>query len=67
MRPGGRFRLVYLLRNTITNLTTQEEQTQPFHNVAAQLQPVAHESARSGLGESAVVNSDQCEGAGRSE
>jgi hypothetical protein len=27
MRPDGRFRLVYLLRNTITNLTTQEEQT----------------------------------------
>jgi hypothetical protein len=38
-RPGGTFRLVYLLRNTITNLTTQEEQIQTFHNVAAQLRP----------------------------
>jgi Methyltransferase domain len=38
-RPGGTFRLVYLLRNTITNLTTQEEQIQTFHNVAAQLHP----------------------------
>jgi len=38
-RAGGTFRLIYLLRNTITNLTTQEEQIQTFHNVAAQLQP----------------------------
>jgi hypothetical protein len=38
-RPGAAFRLVYLLRNTITNLTTQGEQIQTFQNVAAQLQP----------------------------
>jgi hypothetical protein len=38
-RPGGTFGLIYLLRNTITNLTTQEEQVQTFRNVAAQLQP----------------------------
>jgi Methyltransferase domain len=38
-RPGATFRLVYLLRNTITNLTSQEQQIQTFHNVAAQLQP----------------------------
>lgn len=33
------FDTVYLLRNTITNLTTQGEQIQTFQNVAAQLQP----------------------------
>ena len=35
----GRFRLVYLLRNTITNLTTQDEQVQAFRNAAAHLEP----------------------------
>jgi SAM-dependent methyltransferase len=33
------FRLVYLLRTTITNLTTQDEQVACFRNVAAQLEP----------------------------
>jgi len=39
VKAGGPFRLVYLLRNTITNLTTQDEQVEAFRNVAAQLQP----------------------------
>lgn len=34
-RLGGTFRLVYLLPNTTTNRTTQKEQIQTFHNVAA--------------------------------
>jgi hypothetical protein len=34
---GGRFALVYLLRNTITNLTSQDEQVQAFRNAAAHL------------------------------
>jgi hypothetical protein len=38
-RAGGTFSLVYLLRNTITNLTTQDEQVAAFSNAAAQLQP----------------------------
>lgn len=33
------FRLVYLLRNTITNLTTQNEQIEAFRNAAAHLEP----------------------------
>jgi SAM-dependent methyltransferase len=36
---GGTFTLVYLLRNTITNLTTQDEQVESFRNVAAHLEP----------------------------
>jgi SAM-dependent methyltransferase len=36
---GGPFTLVYLLRNTITNLTTQDEQVQAFRNAAAHLRP----------------------------
>jgi len=36
---GGPFALVYLLRNTITNLTSQDEQVQAFANAAAQLSP----------------------------
>jgi SAM-dependent methyltransferase len=36
---GGPFELVYLLRNTITNLTTQDEQVRAFANAAAQLRP----------------------------
>ncbi len=36
---AGPFRLVYLLRNTIENLTTQDEQVQCFRNAAAHLQP----------------------------
>ena len=34
---SGPFTLVYLLRNTITNLTTQDEQVRAFGNAAAQL------------------------------
>jgi SAM-dependent methyltransferase len=36
---GGPYALVYLLRNTITNLTTQDEQVRAFANAAAQLRP----------------------------
>ena len=35
----GKFSLVYLLRNTITNLTTQDQQVEAFHNAARHLQP----------------------------
>ena len=35
----GRFALAYLIFNTITNLTTQEEQLQCFQNVAEHLEP----------------------------
>jgi SAM-dependent methyltransferase len=35
----GNFRVVYLLRNTITNLTTQHEQVQAFRNAANHLDP----------------------------
>ena len=35
----GRFRLAYLVRNTITNLTTQDEQVACFRNVAMHLEP----------------------------
>jgi SAM-dependent methyltransferase len=35
----GAFALVYLLRNTITNLVTQDEQIQAFRNAAAHLRP----------------------------
>lgn len=38
-KAGGSFALAYLVRNTITNLTTQDEQVQTFGNVASQLQP----------------------------
>lgn len=36
---GDMFTLVYLLRNTITNLTTQDEQVAAFGNAAAHLRP----------------------------
>jgi len=36
---GRTFRLVYLLRNTITNLTTQDAQVEAFRNAAAHLEP----------------------------
>ena len=36
---GGPFALVYLLRNTITNLTSQDEQVRAFGNAAAHLRP----------------------------
>jgi SAM-dependent methyltransferase len=38
-RVGGTFSLAYLVRNTIANLTTQDEQVACFRNVAAHLQP----------------------------
>jgi SAM-dependent methyltransferase len=38
-RVGGTFRLAYLVRNTITNLTTQDDQVDCFRNVAAHLEP----------------------------
>ena len=38
-RVDGTFALAYLVRNTITNLTTQDEQVECFRNVAAQLTP----------------------------
>jgi SAM-dependent methyltransferase len=36
---GGTFKLAYLVRNTIMNLTTQDEQVACFQNVAAHLEP----------------------------
>lgn len=38
-RVQGSFRLVYLVFNTITNLTTQEDQVACFRNAAAHLEP----------------------------
>jgi hypothetical protein len=38
-RVNGTFRLAYLVYNTITNLTTQDEQVECFRNVAAHLEP----------------------------
>jgi hypothetical protein len=38
-RVAGRFTLAYLVRNTIMNVTTQDEQVACFANVAAQLEP----------------------------
>lgn len=38
-RAGGTFSLVYLIFNTIMNLTTQEAQVACFRNAAAQLEP----------------------------
>jgi SAM-dependent methyltransferase len=38
-RVKGLFTVAYLVRNTITNLTTQDEQVQCFRNVAAHLVP----------------------------
>jgi SAM-dependent methyltransferase len=39
IRVAGRFKVAYLVRNTIMNLTTQDEQVACFQNVAAQLEP----------------------------
>jgi SAM-dependent methyltransferase len=39
IRVAGTFRLAYLLRNTIMNLTTQDAQVDCFRTVAAQLEP----------------------------
>ena len=41
-RVDGRFTLAYLLRNTIMNLTSQDEQVACFQNVAAHLEPGGH-------------------------
>jgi SAM-dependent methyltransferase len=38
-KVDGRFSVVYLIFNTIMNLTTQEEQTRCFQNAAEHLQP----------------------------
>ncbi len=38
-KVSGTFRLAYLARNTITNLTTQDEQAECFRTVTAQLEP----------------------------
>ena len=38
-RVGGSFKLAFLVRNTITNLTTQDEQVQCFRTAAAHLEP----------------------------
>ena len=38
-RVEGTFRLAYLVYNTITNLTTQDEQVECFRNVARHLEP----------------------------
>ncbi len=38
-KVAGTFSLAYLVRNTITNLTTQEEQVVCFRNVAESLEP----------------------------
>jgi SAM-dependent methyltransferase len=38
-RVGGTFKLAYLVRNTIMNLTTQDVQVACFRNVAAHLEP----------------------------
>jgi SAM-dependent methyltransferase len=38
-RVDGRFRLAYLVRNTVMNLTSQDEQVACFQHVAAQLEP----------------------------
>src|ERR1700686_3775067 len=38
-RVGGMFRLVYLVRNTITNLTTQDEQVECCPTVAGHPEP----------------------------
>lgn len=38
-QASGTFRLAYLVYNTITNLTTQDEQVECFRNVAGHLEP----------------------------
>ncbi|MGW4794076.1 class I SAM-dependent DNA methyltransferase [Nonomuraea sp. NPDC004297] len=38
-KVSGTFNLAYLVRNTITNLTTQDEQVECFRNAAAHLAP----------------------------
>ncbi|MEX0666653.1 MAG: methyltransferase domain-containing protein [Acidimicrobiia bacterium] len=38
-RVAGSFKVAYLVRNTIMNLTTQDDQVECFRNVAAHLEP----------------------------
>jgi SAM-dependent methyltransferase len=38
-KVGGTFRLAYLVYNTISNLTTQDQQVECFRNVATHLEP----------------------------
>jgi SAM-dependent methyltransferase len=38
-RVDGKFQLAYLVRNTIMNLTTQDQQVECFRNVATHLEP----------------------------
>jgi SAM-dependent methyltransferase len=38
-KVDGSFKVAYLVRNTIANLTTQDEQVECFRNVAAHLEP----------------------------
>jgi SAM-dependent methyltransferase len=41
-RVAGRFKLVYVVANSMMNLTTQEEQLRVFANAAAHLEPGGH-------------------------
>jgi SAM-dependent methyltransferase len=41
-KVDGTFKLAFLVRNTIMNLITQEEQVECFRNVAAHLEPGGH-------------------------
>jgi SAM-dependent methyltransferase len=41
-RAGRKFRLAYLVYNTIGNLTTQDDQVECFRNAAAHLEPGGH-------------------------
>ncbi len=55
-RVNGTFTLAYLVRNTITNLTTQDEQAQCFRKAAAHLAPGGREP-RIRLAEESVMTS----------
>ena len=50
-RVIGEFRLVYLVFNTITNLTTQDEQVDCFRNAARHLAPGGHFAVEVGVPE----------------
>jgi Methyltransferase domain len=43
-RVDGTFRLAYLVRSTITNLTSQDDQVACFRSVAAHLEPFTSDS-----------------------
>ena len=54
---GATFELVYLIRNTITNLTTQDQQVACFRNAAAHLEPRGPSGpVRSGAGPDPCAN-----------